>query len=77
MSANIDLYRDVHKGQRRRFLNIVTQAGALNYNDPKALDILYDELYSFRDHMHLHAHLEERFIHHYSGPESSWRSHAA
>ncbi len=63
MSANIDLYRDVHKGQRRRFLNIVTQAGALDYNDPKALDKIYDELCSFREHMRLHAHLEERFIH--------------
>ncbi len=63
MSPNIDLYRDVHKGQRRRFFDILTQAGTLDYTDPKALDALYNELYSFREHMRLHASLEERFIH--------------
>jgi len=63
MSSQIDLYRDIHKGQRRRFFNIATQAGILDYTDPKALDTLYDELYSFREHMRLHAHVEEKFIH--------------
>jgi len=63
MSSNIDLYRDVHKGQRHRFLTIATQAGKLDYTDPKALDTLKDELYSFREHMRLHAHVEEKFIH--------------
>ncbi len=63
MSSQIDLYRDVHKGQRRRFLNIATQAGILDYTDPKATDKLFSELCSFREHMRLHAHLEEEFIH--------------
>jgi hypothetical protein len=63
MSSQIDLYVDIHKGQRRRFFNIATQAGTLDYTDPKALGTLHDELYSFREHMRLHAHLEERFIH--------------
>ncbi len=63
MSSQIDLYRDIHKGQRRRYFNIATQAGILDYTDQKALDTLSDELYSFRNHMHLHAHLEEKFIH--------------
>ncbi len=63
MSSQIDLYRDIHKGQRRRFFNIATQAGILDYSDPKALDTLYDELYAFREHMRLHAHVEEEFIH--------------
>jgi hypothetical protein len=63
MSSNIDLYRDIHKGQRRRFFNIAIQAGIIDYADPKAFDPLYDELYSFREHMRLHAHLEEKFIH--------------
>ncbi len=63
MSSNIDLYRDIHKGQRRRFSDIATEAGNLDYTDPKALDALYDELFSFREHMRLHAHLEETFIH--------------
>jgi hypothetical protein len=57
------LYVDVHKGQRRRFFDIATQAGILDYTEPKALHTLHDELYSFRTHMRLHAHLEERFIH--------------
>ncbi len=63
MSSNIDLYRDIHKGQRCRFLNIAVQAGKLDYTDREALDGLYGELYSFREHMRLHASLEERFIH--------------
>jgi hypothetical protein len=63
MSPEIDLYVGIHKGQRHRFSIIATQAGTLDYTDPKALDTLYDELYSFREHMRLHAHLEEKFIH--------------
>ena len=63
MSSQIDLYVDIHKGQRGRFFNIATQAGKLDYTDQKALDTLYNELYSFREHMRLHAHLEEKFIH--------------
>lgn len=63
MSSQIDLYRDIHKGQRCRFFNIATQAGTLDYTDQKALDRLYDELFSFREHMRLHAHVEEKFIH--------------
>ncbi len=63
LSTNIDLYRDIHKGQRRRFFNIATHAGTLDHTNPKALDTLYDELYSFREHLRLHAQLEEKFIH--------------
>jgi hypothetical protein len=63
MSSQIDLYVDIHKGQRSKFFNIATQAGTLDYTDTKAIDSLYDELCSFRKHMRLHAQLEERFIH--------------
>ena len=63
MSSQIDLYRDVHKGQRSRFFKIATQAGVLDYTDSKALNTLHNELYSFREHMRLHAHVEEKFIH--------------
>jgi len=63
MSSQIDLYSDIHKGQRRRFFNIATQAGTLDYTDPKAINKLYDELSSFRKHMRVHAHVEEAFIH--------------
>jgi 3-phenylpropionate/trans-cinnamate dioxygenase ferredoxin subunit len=63
ISSEIDLYVGIHKGQRHRFFKISTQAGTVDYDDPKALDALYNELYSFREHMRLHAHIEEKCIH--------------
>jgi len=63
MTPRIDLYTNIHKGQRRRFFNISNQAGTLDYTDPKALDTLYDEIISFREHMRRHANTEEKFIH--------------
>jgi hemerythrin-like domain-containing protein len=63
MSVQIDLYESIHKGQRRRFFNIAIQAGTINHADQKALDKLFDELKTFNEHMHLHAGLEEKFIH--------------
>ena len=63
MTPQIDLYAGIHKGQRRRFFNIGFQVGTLDCTDQKSLDKLYDELNSFREHMRLHAHLEEKFIH--------------
>jgi len=38
-------------------------SGTLDINDQKALDRLESELVSFREHMHLHADLEEKLIH--------------
>ncbi len=35
----------------------------MDYTDNKALDTLSKELHSFRNHMQLHAHLEEMFVH--------------
>ena len=61
--SGIDLYIDIHKGQRYRFFKIATQTGILDHTDLKALDWLYDELCSFREHMRLHAHIEETCIH--------------
>jgi hypothetical protein len=63
MSAHVDLYSTIHKGQRARFLKIGARAGTIDYADQKALDSLYDELSSFREEMRLHAALEEKFIH--------------
>jgi len=63
MSDHVDMYTSVHKGQRSRFFDISSQAGRVDYADQKSLDGLYDELDSFREHMRLHAALEERFIH--------------
>jgi nitrite reductase/ring-hydroxylating ferredoxin subunit len=63
VNPEIDLYVGIHKGQRYRFLSIATQAGILDYTKPKTFDALYDELFSFREHLRVHAHVEEKFIH--------------
>jgi hemerythrin-like domain-containing protein len=63
MKNQVDLYTSVHKGQRARFSTISRAAGVLNTNDQNALSALESELASFRDHMYLHANLEEKFIH--------------
>jgi len=63
MNDQIDLYTNIHKGQRSRFFRIAMQAGTLDYTDQKAFDRLYDELNSFREHMRLHADMEEKYIH--------------
>ena len=63
MNDHFDLYTAIHKGQRGKFFKISMQAGTVDYADRKSLDGLHDELVSFREHMHLHAALEERFIH--------------
>jgi hypothetical protein len=60
---NIDLYSSVHKGQRLVFFNISSEAGTIDYADEKAVDNLYGRLEAFREHMALHAKLEEKFIH--------------
>jgi 3-phenylpropionate/trans-cinnamate dioxygenase ferredoxin subunit len=63
VNSEIDLYVGIHKGQRHRFFSIATQAGILDYANHKTVDALYDELYSFREHLRVHAHVEEKFIH--------------
>jgi hypothetical protein len=63
MSNQIDLYMGIHKGQRSRFFKISLQAGTIDYGDQKSLDTFHDELTSFREHMRLHAALEEKCIH--------------
>lgn len=63
MNDQIDLYANIHKGQRSRFFKIAMQAGTTDYADQNALDRLYDELNSFREHMRLHADAEEKYIH--------------
>jgi hypothetical protein len=63
MQGQVDLYTGVHKGQRARFFMICKAAGSLNVNDQNALTGLEGEIASFREHMHVHAGLEEKFIH--------------
>jgi hypothetical protein len=63
MENQIDLYTGIHKGQRVRFFTISKEAGSIDCADQKAMDRLQEELESFREHMRLHAALEEKFIH--------------
>ena len=63
MNDQIDLYANIHKGQRSRFFRIAMQAGTIDYADQNSLDRLYGELNSFIEHMRLHAAAEEKYIH--------------
>jgi hypothetical protein len=63
MDNQIDLYTGIHKGQRVRFFTISKEAGTIDFADQNAMDRLQEELESFREHMRLHAALEEKFIH--------------
>jgi iron-sulfur cluster repair protein YtfE (RIC family) len=63
LSTQIDLYSATHKGQRARFCKISNASGTTDTDDQNALSQLESELISFRKHMHLHASLEEKFIH--------------
>jgi hypothetical protein len=59
----LDLYTGVHKGQRTRFFDIMMKAGTIDYEDKDSLDRLYNELTALKEHVFLHASLEEKFIH--------------
>ena len=59
----VDLYTGVHKGQRGKFFGIMMKAGTMDYDDKDSLGMLYHELTAFKEHMYLHASLEEKFIH--------------
>lgn len=63
MSSQLDLYVGIHKGQRGKFFDIARKAGRMDYRDQGSLERLYDEIVAFREHMRLHASLEEKFIH--------------
>jgi hypothetical protein len=63
MDNQIDLYTGIHKGQRVRLFTISKDAGTIDCADQNAMHRLQEELESFREHMRLHAALEEKFIH--------------
>ncbi len=63
MRSQVDLYTNIHKGQRVRFFMISKLAGSLNANDQNALIALENELVSFQEHMYLHAGHEEKVVH--------------
>jgi hypothetical protein len=59
----VDLYTNIHKGQRFRFFMISKIIGSMNASDQNALTALENELISFQEHMYLHAGHEENVIH--------------
>ena len=63
MRSQVNLYTNIHKGQRFRFSTISKLAGNLDANDQNALTALESELVSFREHMYLHAGHEEKVVH--------------
>jgi len=63
MTGQLDLYVGIHKGQRGKFFEIARKAGRMDHSDQGSLGRLYEELVAFREHMRLHALLEEKFIH--------------
>ena len=63
MSEQIDIYTSIHKGQRTKFLDIMMKAGTLANDDTESLNSLHHELTTFKEHMFLHASMEEIFIH--------------
>jgi len=63
MDFQVDVYTNVHKGQRCKFSSISMKAGNIDCADQNAMDKLQEELESFREHLRLHAAHEERFIH--------------
>jgi len=63
MVDKLDLYVGIHKGQRGKFSEIMLKAGAIDYSKKESIEALYSELIAFKEHMRLHASLEEKFIH--------------
>ena len=63
MPSNFELYKNIHKGQRREMFRISEMAGLAGPEDPEDVKRLNARIASFRDEMHNHAHMEEVHIH--------------
>jgi hypothetical protein len=63
MDFQVDVYTNIHKGQRWKFFSISMEAGTIDCTDKEAMDRLQQELEWFTEHMHPHAAHEEKFIH--------------
>ena len=57
------MYSRPHKGQRFALFRLATRAGTLDHNDKATLNAIHDNLAELKDEFHLHAELEEKFIH--------------
>jgi hypothetical protein len=63
MSANFELYKVIHKGQRSEMFRISELAGQAEPEDPGCLPVLSARMKAFRDELRNHAHMEETYVH--------------
>ncbi|WP_119299875.1 hemerythrin domain-containing protein [Dongia deserti] len=61
--ARIDLYRNVHKGQRAHLFSLAVALGRVDHADASAVAALASGLRAAVGELHQHAENEERFIH--------------
>lgn len=61
--ARIDLYRNVHKGQRARLFDLAVGLGRVDHDDDAAVGALATRLRETIAELRQHATTEERFIH--------------
>lgn len=61
--ARIDLYRNVHKGQRARLFGLAVELGRVDPEDVAAVGLLATGIREVLSELRQHAENEERFIH--------------
>jgi hypothetical protein len=61
--ARIDLYRNVHKGQRAHLFSLAVELGRADYEDTAKINALATRLHSALAELRRHAENEDRFIH--------------
>lgn len=61
--ARIDLYRNVHKGQRAHLFSLAVELGRADQEDAETMDVLARRLRATLAELRRHADNEERFIH--------------
>jgi Hemerythrin HHE cation binding domain len=61
--ARVDLYRNVHKGQRAHLFILAVELGRLDHQDASAVGALATSLRAALIELRQHAENEERFIH--------------
>lgn len=61
--ARIDLYRNVHKGQRAHLFSLAVELGRVDHEDPAKVGALATRLHAALAELRRHAENEERFIH--------------
>jgi hypothetical protein len=59
----VNLNSRIHKGQRFALFKLSIQAGTLDHENKAALNAIRDDLAELKRDFHLHAELEEKFIH--------------